>query len=136
MDLPKEVIWAFGLYEARDENMQDVLDEEEICTQDWEEAMLRGLEYREMETGWTLYVFRQMYEHVWTYSIDYLLVLSEHNYSHTILGFKILNFSRFHAYHQIRSNYIPPRAFASESKTQGFGIFPTYLDSKQSFGLD
>ena len=64
-----------------------------------------------------------------------LSVLSEHNYFHTILGFKILIFSRFHAYHQIRSNYIPPRAFASESKIQGFGIFPTYLDSKQSFGL-
>ena len=60
MYLPKEVIQVFGLYEARVENMEDVLDEEEICTQGWEVMMLRELEYRGVETTWILYVFAYM----------------------------------------------------------------------------
>ena len=57
MHLPKEIIQDFELNGARVEDGDDILDEEGICTQGWEEGTLRELEDRGMEIRWTLYAF-------------------------------------------------------------------------------
>ena len=63
MHLPKEVIQDVELYGARVEDGEDILDEEDICTQ---EGTLRELKYKGEKIGWTLYAFECIVLHVAT----------------------------------------------------------------------